>query len=73
MSAYDWDPLKNTVQGAIDRGQIGRPAALRMTVHAAGGPAEQKNWHLPCAVSQNRGLAIPASLSTRSAAKEPLP
>ena len=43
MSAYDWDPLKNTVQGAIDRGQIGRPAALRMTVHAAGGPAEQKD------------------------------
>ena len=42
MSAYDWDPLKNTVQGAIDRGQIGRPAALRMTVHAVGGPAEQE-------------------------------
>ena len=42
MSAYDWDPLKNTVQGAIDRGQIGKPKALRMTVHALGGPSEQK-------------------------------
>ena len=42
MSAYDWDPLKNTVHGAIDQGQIGKPKALRMTVHALGGPSEQK-------------------------------
>ena len=41
MATHNWEPLKSTVQGAIDRGQIGRPAALRMTVHAAGGAAEQ--------------------------------
>ena len=41
MASHDWEPLKSTVQGAIDRGQIGRPAALRMTVHAAGGLPEQ--------------------------------
>ena len=47
-----WEPLRDTVQGAIDRGQIGRPAALRMTVHAAGGPAEQADL-----ASALRGLA----------------
>ena len=41
MATHYWEPLRDTVQGAIDRGQIGRPAALRMTVHAEGGPAEQ--------------------------------
>ena len=40
MASHDWEPLRCTVQGAIDRGQIGRPSALRMTAHAAGGPAE---------------------------------
>ena len=52
MATHYWEPLRDTVQGAIDRGQIGRPAALRMTVHAAGGPAEQA--HLATAL---RGLA----------------
>ena len=42
MSAFDWGPLSKTVQGAIERGQIGRPAALRMTVHGPGGEAERR-------------------------------
>ena len=48
MASHDWEPLRNAVQGAIDRGQIGRPSALRMTVHAAGGPAEHA--HLSAAL-----------------------
>lgn len=40
MSAFDWHPLRKTVLGAIERGQIGRPATLRMTVHGPGGESE---------------------------------
>ncbi len=43
LASHDWEPLRNAVQGAIDRGQIGRPAALRVTVHAAGGPTDQRD------------------------------
>ena len=43
MSAFDWGPLRTTVQGAIERGQIGRPVALRMTVHGTGGQAERRD------------------------------
>ena len=43
LSAFDWGPLRTTVQGAIERGQIGRPVALRMTVHGAGGQAERQD------------------------------
>ena len=43
MSAFDWGPLRTTVQGAIERGQIGRPVSLRMTVHGAGGQAERQD------------------------------
>ncbi len=42
MPAFDWAPLRQTVQGAIERGQIGRPAALRMTVHGPGGEVERR-------------------------------
>ena len=41
MSAFDWDPLRKTVQGAIERGQIGRPVSLRMTVHGIGSEVER--------------------------------
>ena len=41
MSAFDWGPLRKAVQGAIERGQIGRPVSLRMTVHDLGGEAER--------------------------------
>ena len=43
MSVFDWTPLRKSVQGAIERGQIGRPVSLRMTVHGPGGQAERKN------------------------------
>lgn len=43
MSAFDWGPLRKTVQGAIERGQIGRPANLRMTVHGPGDEAELRD------------------------------
>ena len=41
MSAFDWGPLRKTVQSAIERGQIGRPVSLRMTVHGPGGEVER--------------------------------
>ena len=43
MSVFDWGPLRTTVQGAIERGQIGRPVSLRMTVHGNGGQAERRD------------------------------
>ena len=43
MSAFDWGLLRKTVQGAIERGQIGRPATLRMTVHGLGDEAERRD------------------------------
>ena len=41
LSAFDWGPLRTTVLGAIKRGHIGRPAALRLTVHGPGGESER--------------------------------
>ena len=40
LSAFDWGPLKETVLGAIERGQIGRPVSLRLTVHGPGNQGE---------------------------------
>ena len=61
MSAIDWGPLRTTVQGAIERGQIGRPVSLRMTVHVE--PAGKRNvwtWKTNCARSRALGSAGPA-------------
>ena len=40
MSAFDWGPLRKTVLDAIERGQIGRPVSLRLTVHGPGNEVE---------------------------------
>ncbi|MCE2456833.1 MAG: hypothetical protein J4G14_03355 [Dehalococcoidia bacterium] len=37
MSVFNSASLRTTVQGAIEQGQIGRPASLRLTVHGPGG------------------------------------
>ncbi len=42
MSAFYWGSLRKTVQGAIERGQIGRPVSLRMTVHGPGSEVERQ-------------------------------
>ena len=39
MSDY-WEALRKAVQRAVDDERIGRPAALRLTVHVAGGAPE---------------------------------
>lgn len=43
MSDFDWGPLRNAVLGAIERGQIGRPVSLRLTVHGPGGDVERRD------------------------------
>lgn len=40
MSKLEWERLSSTVQGAIERGQIGRPVSLRLTVHGPGNEGE---------------------------------
>ncbi|NQW17682.1 MAG: hypothetical protein HQ478_09370 [Chloroflexi bacterium] len=40
MSEWSWESLQATVQGVIDEGRIGKPVALRLTVHARGGASE---------------------------------
>ena len=40
MSAFDWGSLRDTVLDAIERGQIGRPVSLRLTVHGPGSDSE---------------------------------
>ena len=52
MSAFDWGPLTKTVQGAIERGQIGRPVSLRMTVHGPGDEEERRELE-----AEMRGVA----------------
>ncbi len=52
MSDFDWGPLRNTVLGAIERGQIGRPVSLRLTVHGSGGDGERRDLE-----GELRGLA----------------
>ncbi len=40
LSDWSWEPLQAAVQRAIDEGRIGRPVALRLTLHARGGAPE---------------------------------
>ena len=40
LSSFDWGPLRRTVLGAIERGQIGRAVSLRLTVHGQGDEVE---------------------------------
>ncbi len=40
MSDWSWESLQAAVQRVIDEGRIGRPVALRLTVHARGGALE---------------------------------
>ena len=42
LQRWDWELLGSVVQGVIDRGGIGRPAALRLAVHIRGGEAEAR-------------------------------
>ena len=46
LQRWDWERLRSVVQGVIDRGGIGRPAALRLTVHIRGGEAEARRLQL---------------------------
>lgn len=40
MQRWNWELLRSAVQRVIDQGSIGRPAALRLTVHTRGTEAE---------------------------------
>ncbi|MCZ6539753.1 MAG: hypothetical protein O6922_08020 [Chloroflexi bacterium] len=42
MQSWNWELLRSAVQDVIDRGGIGRPAALRLTVHIRGAEADAR-------------------------------
>ena len=52
LGRWSWELLGSVVQGVIDRGGIGRPAALRLTVHVRGGEAEARQLQV-----ETEGLA----------------
>ena len=51
LGRWSWDLLGSVVQGVIDRGGIGRPAALRLTVHVRGGEAEARQLQVEAEAS----------------------
>ena len=40
MSVFDWAPLRRAVLTAVERGHIGKPVSLRLTVHGPGDAGE---------------------------------
>ena len=42
LQRWDWELLRTAVQRVIDQGGIGRPAALRLTVHTQGTEADAR-------------------------------
>ncbi len=44
MQGWNWASLRSTVQSVIDKGGIGRPAALRLTYHGRGNESDATSY-----------------------------